>query len=190
MIKAVIFDCFGVLTGGGWKQFREEYFAADPDLLQHSMDMDKAVNAGFLNYDDFLNEISALTDLPFDDVKKRLNGSVPNEMLFEFIKAELKPTMKIGMLSNAADNWLDQLFMPWQVELFDDVILSYETGAVKPDTQIYRTAITKLGVEFDEAIFIDDSERYVIAAEELGMKGIHHLDTRTTIMKIKELIRA
>lgn len=190
MIKAVIFDCFGVLTTDGWKQIREEYFADDPAALQHSIDMDKAVNAGFLEYKDFLKEISEMTGLPYNTVKARLGGTGPNEMLFDYIKTALKPGYKIGMLSNAAENWLDQLFEPWQVELFDGVTLSYEAGTVKPDPAIYQAAVDKLGVQFEEAIFIDDSEQYVSAAERLGIKGIHHTDTRRTIAQLQEYLDA
>lgn len=190
MIKAVIFDCFGVLTTDGWKQLREEFFASDPEKLQHSIAIDKAVNAGFMNYDDFIVEISQMSGLDESAVRQRMNSAVPNKQLFEYIRDRLKPQYKIGMLSNAAANWLDEMFEPWQVELFDETVLSYRVGAAKPDTLIYQTAISELGVLYEESVFIDDSERYVVAAEDLGMKGIYHTDTATTIARLEELLHA
>ena len=190
MIQAVIFDCFGVLTTDGWKQLREEFFVNDSAKLQHSIDIDKAVNAGFMKYDDFITEISQMSGLAESDVRRRMNGSVPNKQLFEYIRDELKPHYKIGMLSNAAANWLGDMFEPWQVELFDEVVLSYRVGVAKPEPMIYQTAVSELGVSYEESIFIDDSERYVVAAEDLGMKGIYHTDTAATIARIKELLRA
>jgi len=190
MIKAVIFDCFGVLTTDGWKQIREEYFANDEAKHQRSRDMDKAVNAGMSYYDEFLEEISDMTGLPIDEVRQRLTGSAPNKLLFDFIRDELAGKYKIGMLSNAAGNWLDEMFEPWQVKLFDEAVLSYEVGTAKPDPVIYQTIIDRLGVLPKEAIFIDDSERYCVAAEDLGIKAIYHQDTNKTITKIKELISA
>ena len=190
MIKSIIFDCFGVLTTDGWKQVREEYFANDSALLNHSLDIDKAVNAGMMEYDDFIAEISEMTGLAVDEVRKRLNGSAPNKILFEFIRDELQGKYKIGLLSNAAANWLNDLFEPWQVELFDETVLSYEAGTVKPDPAIYRMITNKLGVMPEECVFIDDSERYCVAAADLGITSIYHQDTNATIAKLKELIGA
>ena len=190
MIKSVIFDCFGVLTTDGWKQLREEFFSHDQDKMQHAIDMDKAVNAGFTDYDDFINEICHMSGLREDEVRKRMNGAAPNKMLFEYIRNELKPSYKIGMLSNAADDWLDKMFEPWQTSLFDRVTLSYEVGAAKPDTLIYQTAIARLDMRYEDCLYIDDSEQYVVAARDLGMSGIHHTDTRETIEKIKEHLNA
>jgi putative hydrolase of the HAD superfamily len=190
MIKAVIFDCFGVLTTDGWKQIREEFFADDEARYRRSQDMDKAVNAGMSSYDEFLEEISDMTELPIEEVRLRMTGSAPNKLLFDFIRDELKGTFKIGMLSNAAGNWLGEMFEQRQVELFDEVVLSYEAGTVKPDPAIYNMIIERLGVLPEEAIFIDDSERYCVAAKDLGINVIYHQDTNETIAKIKELIGA
>lgn len=116
------------------------------------------------------------------------NGA--NETLFEFIRDELKQRYKIGMLSNAGGNVLDMLFEPWQVQLFDEVVLSYQTGMVKPDPGIYELTAHRLGVSTDECIFVDDIQRYCDAAIDMGMKAIWHQDTAETIKKIKELIDA
>lgn len=189
-IKAVIFDCFGVLTTDGWKQIREEFFAGDTQLLNQSLDLDRAVNAGFMDYEEFLREIAHMTGLSRSEVYGRMNGTVANAMLFDFIRDSLKARYKIGLLSNAADDWLEELFEPWQVELFDAKVLSYEAGTVKPDPVIYRMIVDKLGVEPEECLFIDDSERYCTAATDLGMVSIHHSDTNETITKLGELINA
>lgn len=189
-MQAIIFDCFGVLTTDGWKQLREEFFAHNEQMMQRATDMDKAVNAGYMDYDDFIAEISRMSGLEESVVRGRMNGSSPNKLLFEYIRDELKPRYKIGMLSNAADNWLNDMFDDWQVGLFDNVALSYEVGATKPDPRMYQTITNRLGVGFDDSLFIDDSEHYVTAATELGMKGIYHTDTNDTIKRINEIISA
>ncbi len=189
-MQAIIFDCFGVLTTDGWKQLREEYFSHDAKKLQHAIDMDKAVNAGFMEYDDFIREISTMSGLAEPEVRRRMNGSAPNSALFHYIRSVLKPQYKIGMLSNAADNWLDSMFEKWQVDLFDEAVLSYQIGAAKPDTRMYQAITERLGVDYEECLFIDDSEHYVSAATDLGMKGIYHTDTNQTINKISEHIHA
>lgn len=190
MISAVIFDCFGVLTADGWKHLREELWGNDSKNMNRARDMEKAVNAGLMRYDDFTSEISQMSGLEIAEVLRRINGTSPNKILFDYIRDELKPRVKIGMLSNAAGNWLSTLFESQQVELFDVVVLSYQVGAVKPEPAMYQAIIDRLGVQFEECVFIDDSENYCTAAQDLGMKSIWHQDTHKTIVKIKELIDA
>lgn len=134
MIKAVIFDCFGVLT--------------------------------------------------------TIDGNTPDDKLFAFIRDELKVHYKIGMLSNANANWLDELFEPWQVKLFDEVALSYQVGAVKPEAAIYQLITGRLGALPEECLFVDDVEGYCEAAARLGMRTIWHRKTEDTIASIKELLHA
>ena len=59
-------------------------------------------------------------------------------------------------------------------ELFDKRlrVLSHEVGFRKPDFEIYREAIGRLGIKPSEAFFIDDVEKNVDAAIKLGMYGI------------------
>jgi len=190
MIKAIIFDCFGVLSTDGWKQIREEYFARDEETMRRAMDMDKAVNAGMMSLDEFYAEIAATSGLSEEEVRKRIDGNSPNRLLLDFIRDELKPKFKIGMLSNAAANWLGELFEPEQVKLFDEVLLSYEIGAVKPEAVMYTTIVARLGMQPEECLFIDDLERYCEAAKNLGMQAIYHHDTHDTIAKIKEIVGA
>lgn len=190
MIKAVIFDCFGVLTTDGWKQIREEFFASNDELMTRSLDMDKAVNAGFMDYDEFLKTIAEMTGLPKAEVYRRMNKTVANTALFDFIRNDLKGEYKIGLLSNAAADWLGELFESWQVELFDAKVLSYEAGMVKPDPAIYQMIVGRLGVLPEECLFIDDSERYCTAATDLGIHAIHHRDTNKTISTIRGLLNA
>lgn len=190
MIKAVIFDCFGVLTSDGWKQLREEHFADNPEKMQQALDLDKAVNSGTISMRRFISEVGELVGLTEVEVERRLGGNIPDRRLFDFIKHDLKSRCKIGMLSNAGGNWLNDLFEPWQVQLLDSAILSYQVGLVKPEAQIYELAADKLGAYPSECIFVDDIERYCTAASEVGMKTIHHTDTAKTIEQIKEIIRA
>ena len=115
---------------------------------------------------------------------------MPNEVLFDYIRDELKPNCKIGMLSNAGGNWLDDMFEPWQVALFDEIVLSYELGVVKPDPVMYETAAQRLGVLPEEAVFVDDIRRFVEAAKQYGMHGVHYREPGQVIAEIKGLLHA
>ncbi len=52
---------------------------------------------------------------------------------------------------------------------FDQVTFSYELGVIKPEAAIYRHAIEGLGVEPEEALFLDDREDNVEGARAAGI---------------------
>ncbi len=60
-----------------------------------------------------------------------------------------------------------------QILIFDDYVLSYEVGFMKPDPRIYQEALGRSNSEATECVFIDDIEENIRAAEALGIKTIH-----------------
>lgn len=174
-IKAIIFDCFGVLATDGLLPFRKKYFGDSPELLQEAHDRGQAVDAGLSDYEDYIAWLAHVSGVSVEQTRRAIENNVPDEQLFAYIK-ELKPHYKIGMLSNAGDNWLSEIFTPEQIKLFDAVALSYETGHLKPTAESYATIAQKLGVEPEVCVFLDDQERYITGAQEVGMQAIHYRD--------------
>ena len=188
MIRSIIFECFGVLATDGWLPFRDEHFGHDPVLLERASASNKRVDAGLQSYDDFVQEISYLSGLEERAVRNAIEHNVPNKPLLEYIRDELKPRYQIGFLSNAGANWLDEIFEPWQVALFDEVVLSYQVGAIKPQPVMYETILARLGVLPEEAVFIDDQPRYVEGARELGIKSIEYKTYDQARLAIEEAL--
>ena len=55
---------------------------------------------------------------------------------------------------------------------FDDYVLSYEVGCMKPDPQIYQIALEKAKAEAGECVFIDDLEENIEVAAKMGIQTI------------------
>jgi putative hydrolase of the HAD superfamily len=53
----------------------------------------------------------------------------------------------------------------------DAVVLSFEVGVAKPDAGIYLTALERLRVAPDEAVFVDDQAAYCDGASTVGMSA-------------------
>ena len=187
MIRAVIFDCFGVLTTEGWFAFCETYLQ-DADKRSEAQAIHDQMNAGYIAYDAYISNVAELTNLTVQEVHKLVTASVANESLFEYIRDVLKPHYKIGMLSNAGANWLDDLFQAWQVALFDGIALSYEMGVIKPDARAYTIAAARLGMLPEECLFIDDHLGYVESAKAVGMQAIEFTDTKTCIATLDQRV--
>jgi putative hydrolase of the HAD superfamily len=82
--------------------------------------------------------------------------------------------VKVGLVTNNAieirERWRSLLPLD---ELFDDVVDSSEVGIRKPDPAIYRLALERLGgIPAEAAIFLDDLQQNLDAAESVGMHGI------------------
>lgn len=190
MIKAVIFDCFGVLATDGWLPFRDKHFGDKPDLLEEARAQNVRVDSGLMSYDDFIAWLAAATGEPFRDIKRLIEGNVPNEPLFAYIRDTISPSYQVGMLSNAGANWLDTMFAPWQVALFDEVLLSYELGVVKPDPAMYETIALRLGVLPEEAVFIDDRMGFVTGAHAVGMPALQYRDMVQMKAELEAILHA
>lgn len=62
-------------------------------------------------------------------------------------------------------------------DLFDVSCYSYDLGHAKPSPAYFEAALTRIGIEPAEALFIDDRAANVEAAREVGLAGVHwHLD--------------
>ncbi len=81
---------------------------------------------------------------------------------------------KLGLLSVHAKEWVDYCEEKFDYhKLFHSTMYSFEVGISKPDKKAYELILEKLKVKPEECLFIDDKEKNIIAAEELGIKTIH-----------------
>lgn len=188
MIKAVIFDCFGVLVTDGWLPFKQRHFGHDQEKMERATELNHMVDAGLIPYDKFVEEIASMAHVSAQKVDSTLKSVVPNESLIEFIAQELKPHFKIGMLSNVAGDWLQQMFTAEQLALFDEVMLSYDTKVIKPDPRAYQIAAERLDVAPSECLFIDDQERNVTAAQEQGMQGLWYRSAHDNMQEFHKIL--
>src|SRR3989338_6653993 len=100
MIKAIIFDCFGVLSTEGFRVFCDKYFKDSPDKRAAAQTAMDQLSLGNMQYESFENALTELAGVSKKIVSGYLGGNKPNVLLFEFIREKLKPKYKVGMLSN------------------------------------------------------------------------------------------
>lgn len=185
MIKAIIFDCFGVLTADNWREF----VASLPENQRsEASELNRQYGAAYLDKSAFLSAIEELTGRLPQDIDMVLdNETTKNTALLNYI-AELKPGYKIGLLSNVGSNWIrDQFLTEMEQSLFDEFVFSYEARVAKPDPEIFVMAAERLKVDLEQCIMIDDVEYNCHVAESLGMKSVCYQDferAKTEIDKI------
>lgn len=173
MIRAIIFDCFGVLAEDGWTPLKRKYIGDDQAKSQEVADLGKQNEFGLISTRDHNQRVADIMGINVHTLRGALDKRVPNIELFEYIKKHLKPKYKIGFLTNANYDVLHDLFTREQAEIFDATAMSYELKMIKPDERMFKIIADKLGVSMNECLFVDDQERYCVEAERLGMATIY-----------------
>jgi putative hydrolase of the HAD superfamily len=106
-------------------------------------------------------------------------ASALQDAMLDLVRALRRAGLRTALLSNSwgNDDYPRHLFP----ELFDVVVISSEVGMRKPEERIFRHAASLLGLEPWECVFIDDVQANVVAAEAIGLVGLHHREPAPTI---------
>lgn len=170
MIRALIFDCFGVLY---WDHINRMYNLVHTDQFGALNDLIHACDHGFISKDDLVAQVADLAGISREAVAAVIREKhTRNDELVKRV-AELRGQYKTAMLTNMGSETLDTVFNEQEREkLFDVVVVSSDVGLIKPSRDLFEYTLERLGVQPEEAIFIDDRPVNVDGAERLGMRTI------------------
>jgi HAD superfamily hydrolase (TIGR01509 family) len=96
----------------------------------------------------------------------------PNPPVLDLLR-RLKTNNKLILLSNTdveRFRFIKKKFP--EIFLFDDYVLSYEVGYMKPHPEIYIEALKKARARAEECVFLDDLAENIEGGQRLGMNGI------------------
>jgi epoxide hydrolase-like predicted phosphatase len=112
-------------------------------------------------------------------------GLTPDHAMADLVGKARAAGIRTALLTNSFG--LDYPREGWS-RIFDATVISGEVGLCKPDAAIYRLTCDRLGITPTDAVFVDDMAPNVDAAEALGMAGILHIDTPTTLAVLESLL--
>lgn len=190
MIKAVIFDCFGVVIRDVLTHMISELKGANRDEEAAEVHgLMHAADRGIMSQDESLEAISKIFAISKNELIDQLTaGEVPNLELLEFIKT-LRSKYKTAIMSNISSSERIEMRLDGHMldEWFDVVIVSGEVGHAKPEPAIYELTLEKLDATADETIFTDDIEYFCQVGDELGLHTIPFENTKQFIHDFKQL---
>lgn len=102
----------------------------------------------------------------------------PNEPMWDCVRRLSAAGHRLILFSNT-----NAIHCPWIFEtypefaLFDDAVLSFEVGAIKPHPPIYHHAIEVHGLEPERTLYIDDLPENIATGREFGFH-CHPYDLR------------
>lgn len=190
MIKALIFDVSGVLTHARFSHVFEG-FAKKVGLPNELIDSyfkerleDQLLGKGNL-HDMYIGLASHLPTATEDEFRKLLLTTIGE---FTTVNTELlgwidswRKTYTCGILTNNTEG---RGIFDESIGLhkhFDFVLESYKEHMKKPDPQFFLLGLTKAGCKPEEAVYIDDQQRHIDAAQSIGMQGL--VFTNNTLFK-------
>jgi len=103
---------------------------------------------------------------------------------------ELKESGKYKLY--ALTNWSAETF-PIALERFDflnwfdGIVVSGAEKMRKPAPEFYQLLLDRYYVKPDEALFIDDNHRNILAAEKIGISSIHFISAEKLREKLSEM---
>ena len=175
-VRAIIFDLYGVLILNGWAAFKSRHFA-EREAIWHELHLlGRKADAGLAGYEEMIRFAAAHTGQTEVAVRHELEHSIVDTQLIDYIRTQLRPSYKIGILSNAGTNITERLFTPEQLALFDSQVLSHGVGLTKPQPEMYQMIADRLGLDPAECLFIDDHERHIAGAQDIGMRTLLYSD--------------
>ena len=184
-VKNIIFDLGGVLVDWNPDYVFLDEFGGDRKKMQRfyeeicTFDWNENQDAGYPLAQATEDRVALF---PEQEARIRMYYGRWEEMLGDAIDdsvALLKTCVESPTLTTIAlTNWSAETF-PIALKKFDflhwfeGIVVSGEEKTRKPFADIYQLALERYSLKASETVFIDDNQRNVKAAEELGIHGIH-----------------
>jgi putative hydrolase of the HAD superfamily len=71
--------------------------------------------------------------------------------------------------------------------LFDDLILSYEVGCLKPESRFYEACVVAAGMPASSCVFVDDMPENVEGARRAGLMALRYVGTPALVADLARL---
>ena len=197
-IRAIIFDLGGVLIDWNPRYVYRAIFKSEEEVewfLQNvttpewndqqdaGHPLHKATIELIAKHPEWENEIKAYYGRWLEMLGDAIHETVE-------IFRQLKKTGKYKLY--ALTNWSAELFPHARerfefLKWFDGIVVSGEEKMKKPSTEFYKLLLSRYHLDPANTIFIDDNLSNVMAAEKLGIKTIHFINSKQLDSELKKM---
>ena len=201
VIKTIIFDIGNVLVHFGWREVFQEFGLEGDELerfadatVRHQawVDLDEGIITTEEAKEAYAKEVPEYReyiDRIYQEMDKML---VQYDYAIPWIKELKERGYRIYILSNWSKPAYDACqntalsFLP----LVDGVVFSYRELMIKPNKKIYELICNRYDINPAEAVFLDDTEKNIIAARDYGLHGIHFKSYEQGKAELEELLKS
>ena len=183
-IYTIIFDIGDVLVSANIK----DYLVADPEVPNEIVDellklwfIDKDEVDDTMDLDTYREIVNKRMGVEFSKyIPKLFQYNVDCVTAFDYTVPMIQDLKDKGYKVYYLSNWSAWTYDLLQeagkfdfLELMDGGVFSYDVGYMKPDEEIYKILLNKYKINPEEAVFFDDREENIEAANKLGIHGVH-----------------
>lgn len=183
-ISTVIFDIGDVLVSANIK----DYLVADPEVPNEIVDellklwfIDKDEVDDTMDLDTYREIVNKRMGVEFSKyIPKLFKYNVDCVTAFDYTIPMIQDLKDKGYKVYYLSNWsawthdlLQEAGKFDFLNLMDGGVFSYDVGYMKPDEEIYKILLNKYKINPEEAMFFDDREENIEAANKLGIHGVH-----------------
>lgn len=194
MIKSIIFDLGNVIVNVDRSNLYKEWAknsGRSVNDIKNCYSCCKSIRdfeKGRLNPQEFYKKISDEfgLNIGFEEFKTSycnifsLNKKVEGEI------RKLKKHYRLVLLSNTDKLHFEHIKNKFKiVDIFDDYVLSYETGIKKPNPLIFMKAVRKCKASPFSCMYFDDIPEFVMVARIMGVKAFQYKSYEKLISDLK-----
>jgi len=176
MIKAIVFDWYGVCTKEGWsnrtaRELSFKYVLSEEKVKKEIKELFPLFVTGKIGSEEYLKQLSIKLGVR---VKENIFESLPELNLdvlnqVRHLKKSYKTILFTGNFKPVFENYQKKIDLK---EYFEDIFLSYEYGRKKNDPEMWKIILSKTRLKNSEIIFVDDNQEYLKVAKEQGIKTL------------------
>lgn len=94
--------------------------------------------------------------------------------------------LRLVLLSNTCSTHVRVIRRNWNVlDYFDHLVLSYEVGAVKPESGIYQAGLDAIQCHPGEALYTDDIAEYIATGKSYGLNAVQFSTTERFVSDLR-----
>lgn len=197
-ITTVVFDIGNVLAGFDWQSYLRSFgfpeaanrrLAAATFQGNNWRELDRGAKTEEEIYADCRKVVPDLEKELALVWSGRLGIVKEYDYSAEWIKSLKARGYRVYILSNYGVNTFAEAKRSFSfLKHVDGMVISYEVLHIKPEPEIYEELIRRYDIEPERAVFIDDLQPNVEAAERMGFHAIRFMTKQETEKKLEELL--
>lgn len=180
MIKAIIFDCDGLIidTETAWYQAIQGLYVENELHLPLEV-YAQCIGSTLDMFDPYQHLAERLTKpLSIEIIKsiskekytKLMKDQVLRPGVEEYLLAAKRLGLQIGLASSSSRDWVEHYLRTFEIyDYFDTIRTADDVLLVKPDPELYLQSLKALNVTGEEAIVFEDSLNGLRAAKAAGL---------------------
>lgn len=187
MIKTFLFDMGNVLVHFSHERMCDQMgqlcSRSGPEVREFLFNSGLQWNfeRGFVSEDDFHEQFQTLSGQSVERAALIEAGSDIfwiNQSLLPVLDTLKERGHRLVVMSNTSISHFQFVERQFDVlQKFDDFVLSYEVGAIKPEPRIYEAALDKIQCAPNECFYTDDISDYVATGRTFGLQAEIFTDT-------------